>query len=46
MDYHNCKDLPLWAQILVDSAPNAEHEREAGTEFPVETVVQERDVAA
>ncbi len=32
MDYHNCKDLPVWAQILLHQEPAA-----AGEETPAKS---------
>ena len=46
MDYHNCKDLPLWAQILVNTSPDAKPERDAGIDLAEETAISDREVAA
>jgi hypothetical protein len=46
MDYLNCKDLPLWAQILVGVVPERSADAEEKEQNEAEKVIAERAHAA
>ncbi len=46
MDFHNCKDLPVWAQILVNSAPEGKHDHAPESDLGDELQVPDQDAAA
>ncbi len=46
MDYHNCKDLPLWAQILVTSNSESRPDLDREVEVPEKSIILDKDIAA
>ncbi|WP_187148835.1 hypothetical protein [Candidatus Korobacter versatilis] len=46
MDFHHCKDLPVWAQILVDCDAKANRDTEGLAEPSEDLAVPDENVAA